>query len=72
MGTAHLYRLPPQNEKGLRSLGQEPRELVYKDVLDLIRLLYPYADSYTVDAWLDEHSLVLVSGYCERVQEYLR
>ena len=46
--STYIDRLPPQDEEGLRSLGQEPRELVYQDVLDLIRLLYPYADSHAV------------------------
>ena len=46
--STYIDRLPPQDEEGLRSLGQEPRELVYQDVLDLIRLLYPYADAHAV------------------------
>lgn len=46
--STYIDRLPPQDEERLRSLGQEPRKLVYQDVLNLIRLLYPYADTHAV------------------------
>jgi hypothetical protein len=46
--STYIDRLPPQDEERLRSLRQETRELVHQDVLDLIRLLYPYADTHTV------------------------
>ena len=68
---AHLDRLPPKDEEGLRSLRQEPRELVHQNVLNLIRLLDLDAHPSAVHTGLDEHLLVLVSGDCERVEEDL-
>jgi hypothetical protein len=58
--STYIDRLPPQDEERLRSLGQEPRELVYQNVLNLIRLLYPYADTHAVHRRLDEDTLLLV------------
>jgi len=43
-------------------LGQKAREFVHKDVLDLVGLLDLDADPHGVDAWLNEHSLVLVAA----------
>lgn len=40
---------PSQYEERFRSLRQEPCKLVNKNVLNLIRLLYPYADPDTID-----------------------
>lgn len=67
----YLDRLPPQNEERLRSLRQESRELVHQNVLNLVRLLYPYADAHTVDRGLDEDSLFLVSRHGKRVEDQL-
>lgn len=68
---AYIDRLPPQNEERLGSLRQEPRELVHEDVLDLVRLLYPYAHAHAVDRGLDEHALFLVSGHGQGVEDEL-
>ena len=53
-------------------MGQEASELVDQDVLDLICLLYPNADADTVDAGLDEDTLVLIARDGQRVQEDFR
>lgn len=58
---------PPQNKEGFRSLGQEASELVNQDILNLVCLLYSYADSYAVDTWLYEDLLVLIAGNCQWV-----
>lgn len=65
---SYLDWLPTQDKEGLRSLGQEPRELVHQDILNLVRLLYLDADANTVDAGLDEDSLVFIPGDSERVE----
>lgn len=59
--STYLDRLPPQDEESLRSLRQESRELVHQNMLDLVRLLYPYAHTHTVDRRLDEDTFFLVS-----------
>jgi hypothetical protein len=38
-------------------------------MLNLVSLLYPYADTDTVDAWLNEDFLVLVACNSQWVQE---
>jgi hypothetical protein len=58
---SYRHRFPPQYEECLRSLGQEPSELVHENMLDLVCLLYPYADPHTIDRWLDKDSLFLIS-----------
>lgn len=67
----HLDRFPPQDEEGLGTLFQEPGELVYQDVLDLVGLLDLDADAHAVDAGLDEDALVLVSRNGQGRQEDL-
>lgn len=57
----HFDRFPPQDEERLGALFQEPGELVYQDVLDLVSLLDLEADAHAVDAGLDEDALVLVT-----------
>jgi hypothetical protein len=57
-----LDGLPPEDEEGLGSLGQESGKLVDQDVLDLVCLLDLDAYPYAVDAGLDEDTLVLVPG----------
>jgi hypothetical protein len=42
---------------------------MHKNMLDLIRLLDPYAHSHAIDRRLDEDSLFLITGDCERVEE---
>ena len=59
--TTDLYWLPPQDEEGFRALRQESRELVDKDMLDFIRLLYSDAHTDTVHTWFYEDFLVLVT-----------
>ena len=61
LSNTNLYWLPPQDEERFRALRQESRELVDKDMLDFIRLLYTDAHTDTVDAGLDENSLVLIA-----------
>ena len=61
--STYLDRLPPQDEESLRSLRQESRKLVHQDMLDLVRLLYPYANTHTVHRGLDEDTFFLVSRY---------
>lgn len=68
----YLDRLPSQDEKRLGPLRQEPRELVDQDILDLVGLLDADTDTHTVHARLNEHSFILVSGDCQRVQQQLR
>lgn len=63
-----LYRFPPKDEEGFRSLRQKSCELVDQDVLNFVCLLNSYADANTIDARLDEDFLVLVSRYGEGVQ----
>ena len=57
----HLNRFSPQDKERLRPLRQESRELMDQDILNLIRLLDLDANAHTVDAWLDQDALVLVS-----------
>lgn len=57
----YLHGLPPQYEECFRSLSQEPREFMHKDILDLIGLLNLDADPYAIYAGLNEHLLVLVA-----------
>jgi hypothetical protein len=68
----YLYRFPPQNKEGLGPLSQEPRELVNKDILDLVRLLDPDADADAVHAGLNKDLLVLVARNGKRVEQELR
>jgi len=68
----YLNRLPPQNEERLSALRQKPSELVNQDMFYFIGLLDLYTDAYTIDTRLDEDLLVLVSRYCQRIQEELR
>lgn len=63
----NLNRLPPENKEVLRSLRQEPRELVHQNMLNLICLLDLDADTDRVDTGLDEDPLVLITGYRERI-----
>jgi len=69
--TTHLDRFPPQDEERLCTLFQEPGELVYQDVLDLVSLLDLDANAHAVDAGLDEDALVLVSRNRQGRQEDL-
>jgi len=69
---AHLDRFPPQNEECLCTLGQEACELVDQNMLDLVRLLYPYAYAHAVDTRLDQDLFVLIAGDCERVEQHFR
>lgn len=66
----YLDGFPPQNEKGLGALGQEASELVDKNVLNLIGLLYPDADSDAVDAGFYQDALVFVAGYRQRIEKH--
>lgn len=66
---AYLDSLSPQNEKGLGALGQEPGELVYENVLNLIGLLYPETDPDAVYAGLDKDPLILVARDNQGVEE---
>lgn len=63
----YLYWFPPQDEECLRSLCQESSEFVNEYVLNFVRLLYPYAYSYAVDAGFYKHLFILVAGYRKRV-----
>lgn len=65
----YLDWLPPQDEESLCSLCQEAGELVDQDVLNLVCLLDLDAYAHTVDAGLDEDSLVFVTGNDQGVQE---
>ena len=38
-------------------------------MLNLVGLLYPYADPYTVDTGFDQHLLILVPRYRQRIEE---
>lgn len=51
---------------------QEPGELVYQDVLDLVGLLDLDANAYTVDTGLDEDSLVLVTRNRQGCKQHFR
>lgn len=46
---SHRHWLPSQDEERFRPLGQKSCELMHKNMLNLIRLFYPDADSYAVD-----------------------
>ena len=65
-----LDRFPPEDNKALCSLLQEPCELVDQNVFDLICLLNLDAYAHAVDAGLDEDALVLVTRDGKRVQNY--
>lgn len=67
--STYIDRLPPQNEERLRSLRQEPRKLVHQDMLNLIRLLYPYAHTHAVHRRLDEDTFFLVSRHGQWVED---
>jgi hypothetical protein len=60
--TTNLDRLSPQNEEGFRSLSQESCELVNQNMLNLICLLDLDAYAYTVYAWFNQHSFILVAS----------
>ena len=64
----HLDSLSPKNEKRFRSLGQEPRELVYQNVLNLICLFDLYAETDAIHTGLDKNSLILVPRHHKWVQ----
>ena len=66
---ANLDRFSSQDEELLGSLGQETRELVHKNVLNLVRLLDFDTDADTVDTGLDEDPFRLIARDCERVQK---
>ena len=67
ISAAHLHWLPAQDEERLSTLRQESCKLVDQDVLNLVCLLDLDADADTVDAGLNEDSLVLISRNGERV-----
>ena len=64
-----LDRFPPENEERLCSLCQKSGKFMHENMLDLIGLFYPYADSDTVDTGLNENLLVFVPGNGHRIQE---
>ena len=68
---ANLDRFPPQYKERLRPLSKKPGKFMDQDMLDLVRLLYPYADSDTVDTWLDEDFLILITCNRQWIQEDL-
>lgn len=43
---------------------------MYENVLNLICLLYPYADSHTIDGRLNKYALFLISGNGKWVQQH--
>ena len=65
-----LYCFSSQDEERLRSLGEEAGKFVNQDVLNLVCLLYPDADTNAVDAWLDEDLLILIARNGERIQQH--
>jgi len=65
----NLDRFPPQDEERFSSLGQETCEFVDQDVFNLVCLLYPYADTDTVDARLDKDPFVLITRHRKRIEE---
>ena len=69
--TADLDGFPPQYDKALSALHHETSELMTQDSFNLIRLFDLNAESNGVYRWFDKHSLVLISGDDERVQEDL-
>jgi hypothetical protein len=56
----NLDRFSPKDEKSFCPLRQEPCKLVYQNMLNLVCLLDLDADPDTVNAWLDQDSLILV------------
>lgn len=62
-----LDRFPPQDDKTLCSLLQEPCELVNQNVLDFVCLFDLNAYAHAVDAGLDQDPLVLIARYGEWV-----
>jgi hypothetical protein len=68
---SNLDGLPPENKERLGALRQEAGKLVDQDMLDLVGLLDLDADSYAVDARLDEDPLVLVARNGQWRQEHL-
>lgn len=71
MKRTDLDRLSSQNDKRLCALHEESSEFVCEDALDLVGLLDTDAQPDAVDACLDEHPLIFVSGNDERSQEGL-
>lgn len=65
----YLHRFPSKDKEGLRALGEKSGKLVHQNVLNLVCLLYAYADSDTVDAWFNEHLLIFVAGDGERIEQ---
>ena len=45
---------------------------MYQYILDVICLFYLDAHAHTIDRWLYQDLLILISGYVERVEEDLR
>lgn len=68
---SYLYRLPPQNNKSLRSLHKEASEFVRQDALDLIGLFNLDRETNAVDTRLNEHLFVFVASNDERRQQHL-
>jgi hypothetical protein len=67
-----LDRFPSQDDEALRSLLQEPCELVDQDVFDLVCLLDLNAYAHAVDARLNQDSFILIARYGEGVQNHFR
>lgn len=67
----HLYRFPPQDEKCFGPLGQESCEFMNQNVLNLVGLFDLDADSYAIDAGLNENSLIFVASHSQGVENDL-
>lgn len=50
-------------------MSKKAGKLVDQDMLNLIRLFYPYANPHTVDAGLNENFLIFIAGNCERIEQ---
>jgi hypothetical protein len=67
----HLDGFSPQHNETLSALHQESRELVAENTLNLICLFDLDTNTDRVHRRFDEHPLVFVSGYCQRVEKHL-
>lgn len=68
----YLYWFPSQNKECFRSLCQESRKLVDQNMFYFVCLFDFDADAHTVDAGLDEDTLILISCHRQGIEKDLR
>lgn len=65
----YLYGFPAQNNKALCSLHHESGEFMAQNTFYLVGLLDLDAQANGVHGGFNQDTFILVSGYCERIEE---